>query len=74
MKPSQIIACLNSLNVGEMDGIRSKLDEAREACLALDQTLLADQLGEAGSALSRADMKTYRKRVETVISQLGHLK
>ncbi len=74
MKPSQIIACLNSLNVGEMDGIRSKLDEAREACLMLEQVSLADHLGEAGSALSRADMKTYRKRVETVISQLGHLK
>jgi hypothetical protein len=72
--PSKIIACLNSLGVGEMDVIRAKLDEARDACLDLDRADLAERLGEASSALVRAEMKVYRKRVESVISQLGHLR
>lgn len=74
MTPSQIIACLNSLHLGEMSGIRAKLEEARRACLDLEQANLAERLQEAESALGRADVKTYRKRVETVIAHLGHLK
>lgn len=73
-EPAKIIAVLNALNVGEMEVIRAKLDEARRACRELDQEELADRLGEASSALQRADLKTYRKRVESVIARLGHLK
>jgi len=73
-EPAKIIATLNALNVGEMDLIRAKLDRARQDCLDLEQEELAARLGEASSALLKADLKTYRKRVESVISQLGHLK
>ena len=73
-EPAKIIATLNALNVGEMDLIRAKLDQARRACLDLEQEELAARLGEASSALLKADLKTYRKRVESVISRLGHLK
>ena len=72
--PARIIAALNAIHVGEMDTIRTKLDEARRACLNLQQIELAARLDEATSALLRADFKTYRKRVASVISQLGHLK
>lgn len=72
--PSKIIAVLNSLAVGELDLIRARLDEARRACLAIDERELAERLGEAERALRRADMKTYRKRVESVVSRLGHLR
>jgi hypothetical protein len=72
--PSKIIAELNALNVGEMSSIRGKLDEARRACLELDQAELADRLVEASQALERADLKTYRKRVESVVARLGHLR
>ncbi len=72
--PSRIIAALNALNLGEMDSIQAKLADARQACLALEQRGLAERLGEASTALGRADLKTYRRRVETVIAQLGHLK
>lgn len=72
--PSRIIAALNSLHVGAMDVIRDKLDEARRDCLELDQAELAERLVEATRALERADLKTYRKRVETVIARLGHLR
>jgi len=74
VNPAQIIASLNSLQRGEMDVIRRRLDEAKRACLELDQHELAERLEEACGALDRADVKTYRKRVERVIAQLGHLK
>ena len=71
---SRIIATLNALHLGEMDSIQAKLADARQACLELEQQELAEQLGQASTALGRADLKTYRRRVETVISQLGHLR
>ena len=72
--PARIIAALNALGRGEMATVRERLGEARKACVELAQGELAERLDEAASALARADLKTYRKRVESVISQLGHLK
>jgi cobalamin biosynthesis protein CobD/CbiB len=74
MTPAQIIGSLNALQRGEIDVIRSTLCEARLACLELCQETLAQQLDEADRALRRADLRTYRKRVETVVARLGHLK
>jgi hypothetical protein len=74
MTPAQIIGSLNALHLGELDSIRSTLQEARRACLELRQERLAQHLEEADQALRRADLRTYRKRVETVIARLGHLK
>lgn len=74
MNASQLIAALNSINVGELDGVRAKLEEARLACSGLQQEELASMLTEAESALMRADLETYRKRIETVIARLGHLR
>lgn len=72
--PARIIACLNSIGVGEMQLLRAKLVEAREACREIDQPELAEKLAEADRALDAADLRTYRKRVETVIARLGHLR
>ena len=74
MNPSQLIAFLNAIGVGEMDGIRAKLERAREACRALEQSELADKLTEAETALTQADLRTYRKRLEAVVARLGHLR
>jgi len=74
MNVSQLIALLNSINVGELDGIRARLGEARQGCLQLQQDELARKLEEAEEALGRFDLKTYRKRVETVVARLGHLR
>ncbi len=74
MNVSQLIAYLNALHVGEMDGILAKLAEARRVCVDLDRSELADKLDEASEALSRADLKRYRKSVETVIARLGHVR
>lgn len=74
MNPSQLIAFLNSLNVGELDSLASKLGEARRACVDLGEEELADNLGEAQQALTHADLKLYRKRVHHVLARLGHLR
>ena len=69
---SKIIASLNSLSLGKTEVIGAKLAEARQACLGLDENELAARLGEAHGALLRGDVRTYRKRVESVVSELGH--
>jgi hypothetical protein len=74
LNASQLIAFLNAINVGELDGIRAKLAMARRSCVCLEQGDLAGKLSEAEEALFDADMKTYRKRIETVISRLGHIR
>jgi hypothetical protein len=74
MNASQLIAALNSIGVGELDGVRAALSEARQACSAMQQEELADKLTEAEGALLQGDMETYRKRLETVIARLGHLR
>jgi hypothetical protein len=71
---SQLIAHLNSMSVGALDGLALKLEQARRACLELEQTELAEKLVEAGRALETADLKTFRKRLETVVARLGHLR
>ena len=65
---------LNAIEIGEMEGIRSKLAEARKACEGIEQAELARTLTEADNALQKADVKTFRKRLETVVAQLGHVK
>ena len=74
MDPGKLISHLNAIAVGDLDVIRAKLRQAREACVEIRQPELADKLREAADALDRADMKTYRKRVETVVSRLGHIR
>ena len=74
MTAGQLMAYLHSIHIGAMDGIQAKIDTAREACVELDQLDLAQTLDEAGAALDRADLKTYRKRLETAISRLGHVR
>ena len=70
----QLIAFLNAIQVGPLEEIRGKLDEARGRCVDLGQLELAVKLAEAQAALDAVDLKTYRKRIETVVSRLGHLK
>ena len=74
MEVEKLIAGLNALNLGELDGLRSRLAHLRQACSEIDQQELAAMLEEADAALEVADMKVYRKRLETVIARLGHLK
>ncbi len=72
--PSQLIALLNTLTHGDLEAIRAKLTEARGACLQLGHDEVAALVAEAHGALSGGDLKTYRKKVETAVARLGHLR
>lgn len=74
MTPSQLIAALNALTFGDLDGLDRKLEAARAACAEMGQAALADCLDDARTALRSGDLKTYRKRIETAVSRLGHLR
>jgi hypothetical protein len=72
--PTQLIALLNSLTFGDLDAIRARLDEARGALESLGHDDVAAIVGDARAALAGGDLKTYRKRVETAVAKLGHLR
>lgn len=74
MNPSQLIALLNSLAFGDLDALRARLDEAARACAELGRDDLAEALGDARGSLLSGDLKTFRRRVEMVVSKLGHLR
>ena len=72
--PSQLIALLNALTFGDLDAIRTRLEEAQRALTGLGHDEVASIVGEARSALSGGDVKTYKKRIATAIAKLGHLR
>jgi hypothetical protein len=72
--PSRVIALLNALTHGDLEAIRAKLAEARGACEALGHDEVASIVAEANGALADGDLKTYRKKVETAVAKLGHLR
>ena len=74
MNPTQLIAFLNAMTCGDLDSIASKLGEAHNACSELGEIDLVGKLDEARTALLAGDLKTYRKRVETVVAGLGHVR
>jgi hypothetical protein len=74
MNPSQLIAFLNAMTCGDLDSIAAKLQEAQNACSGLGEGDLASKLGEARTSLLGGDLRTYRKRVETVVAALGHVR
>jgi cobalamin biosynthesis protein CobD/CbiB len=74
MTPSQLIAFLHALKLGDLEALTVKLGEAREVCLTLGRPELADCVDEAAGALRQGDVKTYRRKLETLVSRLGHLR
>ena len=74
MTPSQLIAMLNAMNCGDLDALAGRLVEARRVCDDLDQPALSGLLSEARQSLLGGDLKTYRRRLETVIARLGHIR
>ncbi len=74
MNAQQLIAFLNALTFGDLSALASKLEHARSACSALGHVDIADVIGEAAVALRGGDVKTYRRKLETAVSRLGHVK
>ena len=74
MNVAQIMASLNSIQMGDLEVIAARLEQAREACSELGHDDLAGKLEEAKAAFEGADIKLFRKRVDHVVARLGHLK
>lgn len=69
-----LIAHLNGLAVGDLDVLKARLTEGRDAARGLGHDEVASLLDEGLLALGSGDLRTYRKRVATAISRLGHLR
>ena len=74
MNASQLIAHLNAMSCGDLASVSRKLDAAAEACRQMDEAELVAMLTEARGCLDRGDLKTYRRRLQTVVARLGHLR
>ena len=74
MNAQQLIAFLNALTFGDLLGLASKLEQARSACAALGHGEIAEVVGEAAAALKCGDVRTYRRKLETAVARLGHVK
>jgi hypothetical protein len=70
----QLIAYLNALTFGDLEALASKLEAARSACVALGHGEIAETIEAARAALEVGDVKTYRRKIETAVSRLGHVK
>lgn len=74
MTTSQLIAHLNGLTVGDLDSLTARIESAVTACRALGHDEIVPVLDEARQSLRQGDLKTFRKRVDTAVSRLGHLR
>lgn len=72
--PSKLIASLNAIHTGDLERVKARLEEGARACLDMGRDDLQALLVEGKDALSSGDLKTFRKRVETVVARLGHLR
>ena len=68
------IQTLNSLQRGDLDLIRLRLGQVGRDLRDLGHEDLAAALEEARTALGRGDAPLFRRRVQHVVSRLGHLR
>jgi hypothetical protein len=69
-----VIVTLNSLQIGDVDRILERLDEVGQALAEMAQDELVRSLQEARTAIRSGDVPLFRKRVQHVVSRLGHLR
>ncbi len=60
--------------MGDLERIRQHLQEVGASLAAGGEAELAEMLSEAENALGRGDAPLFRKRVQHVVSRLGHLR
>ena len=68
------IVTLNSLQMGDVDRILLRLEQVTEVLTDLSQEALVQSIQEAREAIRQADLPLFRKRVQHVVSRLGHLR
>ncbi len=70
----RVIVTLNSLHVGDVDRILARLEEAEATLRQLAEEELVEKIGEARGAIQKGDVPLFRKRLQHVVSRLGHLR
>jgi hypothetical protein len=70
----QVISVLNSIEVGAIERIAGRLEEARRLLADMGQADLVAKLAEADEAIRCGDVPLFRKRLQNVVSRLGHLR
>lgn len=68
------IVTLNSLQMGDVERILLRLEQVSEVLRELSQEALVQSIEEAREAIRQADLPLFRKRVQHVVSRLGHLR
>ena len=68
----RVISALNSIRVGDLDRIDALLGEVRDTLLALGELEMIERVDEARQAIARGDVPLFRKRVQLIVSRLGH--
>jgi hypothetical protein len=68
----RVISTLNSLQIGDLDRIAVRLDEASRLLGEIEQPDLVEKVDEAREAIRRGDVPLFRKRLQLVVSRLGH--
>jgi hypothetical protein len=71
---SRAISTLNSLGVGDLDRIHLRLGEVESDLAGLGAQELVEMLTDARGALDGGDVPLFRRRVQHVVSRLGHLR
>lgn len=74
MQTRGLIDTLNNLSLGELALVTRRVGEVRDEVLAMDQVEIAAILDESLACLAAGDLRTFRKRINTAVSRLGHLK
>jgi hypothetical protein len=72
-----VIATLNTLDVGSLDAISEKLLAAREALVVRDGEAfddVVDKIDACRDALTHGRLEEFRRLRETIVSRLGHLR
>jgi len=72
--PRDLIVALNSLGVGDIEVLRTRLGKVRETLAGMGQQELCDRLDDAVRRLEAGETAEYRRLVNQVVSRLGHLR
>ena len=65
---------LNSINVGELGSIETKLASVREDLRGLGESEVEKVIEEAWASLTRADLVNFRRLLAQAVAKLGHLR
>lgn len=70
----RLISTLNSIHIGELDRILSRLEGVRTGLREIHRPELEDCLDQAQRAIQHGDLGLFRKRIQHLVSRLGHLR